>query len=133
MISDTEPRGKASERGEHLTLIPGECLPGCRICCKQQPPEIVPSEQLENQAWDFSQETNKENPDGVIGEGGFSVVFLETLHLHPEKPVLCAVKRLQNSVYGRGLTVSKKNHETEILKELQKKDVSLAYNKLLSI
>lgn len=141
MVLNLEPRVKASERSERRISVLRECtkhLPGCRICCEQQPPKIASAEQLVKQEWDFPQEADEsssgEKTYFIIGEGGFSLVFLETLRLHPAKPVLCAVKRLENAVSSKGpLTESRKSREVEILKELQKKHVSVAYNILLSI
>ena len=112
-------------------------LPGCRICCKQETLGIATADQLERQEWDFFEEKDDGKEYSIIYEGSFSLVFLQTLHLPPAKPVLCAMKRLEyailpeNAVYGKvNLTEFKKLREANILKELQEREVSFTCNKL---
>lgn len=112
-----EQQVRLHERGERTTALLGECsmlLPGCGICCKQQTPEIASVQQLEAQRWGLS---------SVIGEGGFSTVFLETLRLPSAKPVLCAVKRLEAILHNNS-TEYQKRREIRILEELMKRHVS---------
>lgn len=124
------PQAESSERGKRIVSNLGKCsrdLTGCGICCKQQALPIQPTEQLEKQKW-LSGGKNRI----VLGEGGFSTVFLESPRLDPPKQAICAVKRLENFVCSRlPQTEYRKQREVDILEELREREVSLDYNKIL--
>ena len=107
------------------------------LCYKPTTPEIAFPIQLARQGM-FPQGQDGSCHSGIasyiIGEGGFSTVFLETLCRSSGKQVLCAVKRLNTVLHSKGHpTESKEWREVKILKALQESDVSLAYNKPFSV